>query len=333
MKKVLSIILAVLMAFTLVAFVGCSTEENLKLGLGVYSAYGNGKNADGETNGSASVATTAAVLLLDKDGKIVKCQIDTADSAVAYTSAGELVASSAYKTKGELGDGYGMVAYGGAAKEWDEQVAALCKVVEGKTLNEVKGMIVNGYKGNEEVINAGCTIGISDFILAIEKAFANAEDSTATAKDTLSLAFVTKQEKGKNATAEADGSCDVVSYICATAVDADGKVTAIKSDVTSANFKFNVKGEFKTDATAALKSKRELGESYGMSAYGQDLNGDGTVKEWFEQADVLDDACIGKTATDIAKLAVNGYGDEAIQAAGCTIAISDMVAVAVKAAE
>ena len=85
---------------------------------------------------------------------------------------------------------------------------------------------------------------------------------------------------------------------------------------------------------AALTSKKELGTNYGMAAYGQsqDKNGDGVVKEWNEQAAAFDAALIGKNATEIAALENAGYGVESLQTAGCTIAISNMVQAAVKAA-
>ena len=337
MKKFLSIVLAVLMVATVFSMVGCGqdkeNDETLKMGLGVYSEYGSSKNADGETNGSVKVATTASAVLLDKDGKIVKCLVDTVECEVSFTSLGAIVVKDEYKTKGEQGESYNMVAYGGATKEWFEQADAFCKVVEGKTLDEVKALIVEGDKGNDEVIAAGCTIMIGEFVKAVEKAYANALDTNATAKDELSLSFVSKIEKASDATEEKNGSCEVVSNICAVATNAEVKVTAIKTDVALAKVAFTLDGALVTDTEAALSSKREQGNGYGMSAYGQDLNGDGVVKEWFEQADALEAACIGKTADEIASLVVDGYGVESLQTAGCTIAISDIVASVVKAAK
>lgn len=339
MKRLFSIILATLVALSCLALASCNKKENptgdatpeatLSLGLGITSSYGKATNADGETNGSAAVDTTAAAVLLDAENKIVKCVIDSVDGKVEYSEKGELVAVAEYKTKGELGKDYGMSAIG--KTEWNEQVAALCKLAEGKTIDQVKAWLVDGGKGNDEVINAGCTITISDFVTAIEKAVKNAAASNATAKDTLSLAFVTKQDKVANATSDKSGSCEVVANICAAVVAADGKTVAMKTDSVGGKVTFTTAGVAETDTTAAIATKRELGKDYNMAAYGQDLNEDGVVKEWFEQADVFDAACIGKNADEIAALAVNGYGVESVQTAGCTIAISDMVATAIKA--
>ena len=86
------------------------------------------------------------------------------------------------------------------------------------------------------------------------------------------------------------------------------------------------------DTSVALQTKDEKGTAYNMSAYGSDLNGDGIVKEWNEQSDVFDAALAGLDAAGIAALAVNGYGVESLQTAGCTVGITDLVKAAVKAA-
>ena len=60
-----------------------------------------------------------------------------------------------------------------------------------------------------------------------------------------------------------------------------------------------------------------------MAAYGTDLNGDGVVKEWNEQAAAFDAACVGKTAVEIeALVGADGYGVADLQTAGCTMAVS-----------
>lgn len=338
MKKLLSIILASLTLLTVIAMTGCGAAKTLKFGMGVYSYYEAGTNADGETNGEGEAVTSVAAVLVDADGKIVKCVIDTAANSAAWTSAGEAVAAGEFKTKYELGANYGMAAYGsdangdGKVLEWFEQIDAFCKVVEGKTIDEVKAMVVNGYQGNEEIMNAGCTMGIADYVKALEKAVANAADSNATANDTLKLGVVSAYE-GSAATEEAEGSAAIDVTIVAAAVNADGKVAAMATDAVQTKFTFSTAGEATYDAAAEIKTKVELGAAYNMSAYGADLNGDGKVLEWNEQAAVFSAECLGKTANEITALAVDGYGVESLQTAGCTIGISDMVKAAAKAAK
>ncbi len=332
MKKILSIMFAALMVVSCISMAGCGAKEtNLKFGMGVYSVYDEATDADGEVPGTCGAAVTAAIVLVDEAGKIVKCAIDTTENSIGFSAEGKSLAAGEYKTKGELGNDYGMKAYGGATKEWFEQRDAFCKLTEGKTLDEVKALLVDGYKGNDEVIAAGCTIGIADFVYAVEKAVANIADSAATAKDTLSLGFVSVQDKVKDASDEGDGSLEVVVNICGAVVNGDAKAVLTESDSVAVKFSFSADGKSTTDTTAAIASKRELGTGYNMAAYGTDLNGDGVVKEWFEQADAFDAACAGKTAEEISALVVEGYGVDSLKTAGCTIGISDMAEAAVKA--
>lgn len=339
MKKILSVVLAAVMLLTVAAFAGCGKAEELNFGMGVYAYLEAATAADGDTNGNGEVIATVAAVLVDAEGKIVKCAIDTADNIVAYTSAGAAVAAGEFATKYELGTSYNMAAYGtdlngdGVVKEWFEQVDAFETVCAGKTLDEVKALVVDGYYGNDEVAAAGCTIGVSDFVFAVEKAVANAAASTATAEDALNVGIVTTAE-GKDATADAEGSYEVEINFAAAAVNG-GKVTAMATDALAVTFTFDAKGAATTDLAADVQTKNELGTNYGMAAYGTDLNGDGKVLEWNEQAAVFSTACAGLTAEEIAALvAADGYyGVESVQTAGCTMGVSGIAKAAVKAAQ
>ncbi len=323
MKRILAVLLAVLTLTAVLA--GCgSSAAPVKMGLGLDVYYDGGSSADGETNGKTNAVVTVAAVLVDADGKIVKCDIDTLDAAVAFTSAGEAVVAADFKTKYELGKDYGMVAYAGAAKEWFEQADAFCAVAAGKTLAEVKALLVDGYKGNDEVIAAGCTVGIADFVRTVEKAYNNAAESGATAADALNVGIVAKAT-AKNASDEGDGSVKLEVAVAGAAVNG-GKVTAITNDAVDVTVTFTATGEL-VEADAP-KTKRELGADYGMVAYA------GSAKEWFEQADAFDAICVGKTADEITALVVDGYkGTEEVISAGCTIGIADMAAACAKAAK
>ena len=75
----------------------------------------------------------------------------------------------------------------------------------------------------------------------------------------------------------------------------------------------------------AVVSKKDQGANYGMVQYGQ------AAKEWFEQAAAFDQACIGKTATEIAGLmGEDGKAVADVQAAGCTIYVTGFVKAASK---
>ena len=169
--KVLSLLLAV---SALLA--SCSREKSTE------SSSGSVKNGTyiktvsqsdaGDSEGKTEFAFTSAAVSFDKNGKVISCELDAADIAVEYTSDGKAVPVSDFATKRELGDRYGMKA-GGAKAEWYEQADTFEKVVEGKTTEEIKKLVGDGGRGTDEVISAGCTISVEDFVKAIEKAAKN----------------------------------------------------------------------------------------------------------------------------------------------------------------
>ena len=325
MKKLICMVLSVLMLATAVAFAGCEkAPATVKMGLGVYTATPTTTDASEDKEGQGKVAITAAVITVDAEGKVVACQLDTADLTVKFTLDGKAVANDGFKTKYEMGKDYNMVTYGGAAKEWFEQADAFEAFVVGKTLDEIKALVAEGNKGNDAVIAAGCTIMIHEFVGAIEKAFANLADSAATAESALKLGMNVEQTTA-DATEEKDGSNQVETTIFAAAVDADGKVLVAASDCVQVKFTFNATGASTLDTTKAISSKREAGANYGMVAYG------GAAKEWFEQADAFNALCVGKTATEIKALcAADNYGTDEVKTAGCTILVNGLTKAAAK---
>ena len=325
MKKLICIVLSILMLATAVAFVGCDkAPATLKMGLGVYTATPTTADASEDKDGQGKVAITAAVITVDAEGKVIACQLDTADLTVKFTADGKAVANDGFKTKYEQGKDYNMVTYGGAAKEWFEQADAFEAFVVGKTLDEIKALVAEGNKGNSDVVAAGCTIMIHEFVGAIEKAFANLTDSTATAESALKLGMNVEQTTA-DATEEKDGSNQVETTIFAAAVDAEGKVLVAASDCVQVKFTFNATGASTLDTTKAISSKREAGANYGMVAYG------GAAKEWFEQADAFNTLCVGKTATEIKALcAADNYGTDEVKTAGCTILVNGLTKAAAK---
>ena len=84
MKKLLSIALSVIMILSVISLVGCGSQP-LKLGLGIISYTDGIKSADADTNGSATNNTTVAAVLVNKDGKIVNCDIDALSAELAVS--------------------------------------------------------------------------------------------------------------------------------------------------------------------------------------------------------------------------------------------------------
>lgn len=299
-----------------------NTAAVVKFGSAVYVSGLAATDATEDKTGQGSADITAAAVTLDADGKIVACDLDTMQNKVAYSFDGKAVANTEFKTKYEQGDAYNMVAYGGAKQEWYKQVDAFETLIVGKTIDEVKALVIEGKKGTDEVVNAGCTIMIEDFVKAIEKAAANANadvSSDVTVKVTLNTT-----QTCTDATEDKAGSNKIETYTFAAAMK-DGKVVSADSDCVEISFGFDETGKTSFDAAAAVQSKREKGDAYGMVAYG------GAKLEWYQQADAFDATCEGKTGAEIAGLiAEDGKGVEAVQTAGCTIYVSGFVAAASK---
>ena len=323
MKKVLCILLAVLMLSMALVACGETNKGPLKLGLGVYTTA-TATDATADTKGKAQAVTTVAAVLVDANGKIVKCLIDCVDSSVTYNTSGETDSSSWFKSKRWLGEEYGMVAYAGSEKEWFEQVDVFQKLCVGKTAAEVLALVVDGDKGTDEVIDAGCTITVNEMALAVEKAVKNAKDSTATASDTLRLGIDSVCER-KDATQDTNAQIKFESNIVAFAVSNERKddkraISAACVDCVALSFGATFEGVAVFDASKPVLTKREQGDAYGMVAYG------GAKLEWYEQADILESFFVGLDPYDRDTFRGEGrYGNEDVITAGCTIAVGDLI--------
>ena len=354
MKKILSIMLVAIMICTFMAACGETPDVSnpdtssdapaatLKFGLGVSANYGSTTDADGETNGAGEFNTTGVAVLLDAEGKIVKIDVDTAQIKTAWTSEGKVIATEELRTKYEKGMDYNMAAFGkkhdgseGKPLEWFEQADAFMATVTGKTLDEAKAYMGSDEYAIGDMATAGCTIKVGEFMNALEKAVANAKDSAATAADSLNVALVSaNSHSSKDASDEADGLAQIDTTIVAIVVNAEGKVVVADTDCTQGKMSFNAAGASTLDTTTAVKTKLEQGYDYNMAAFGKKHDGsEGKPLEWFEQAAEFNKALVGKTAADFSALmGEDTYAIGDLATAGCTMAVGDMVAAAVKAA-
>ena len=344
MKKVISIVLVAVLALAMVSMVACGDKKDgatLKFGMGVVASLANAKDADGDTNGASEFNTTGVAVLLDAEGKIAAIDLDTAQIKTGWTSKGKLVATEDFRTKYEKGTDYNMAAFGkkhdgseGKPLEWNEQADVFMKTAVGKTLDEVKALMGEDTYAIGDLATAGCTINVSEFVGALEKAVANAADSAATASDKLNLAIVSSASySNKDASEDGDGLAQIDSTVVATVVDAEGKVVVAKTDCTQGKMTFDAKGAVTADTTAAIKTKLELGDDYNMAKFGQKHDGsEGQPLEWYAQAAEFDKALVGKTAADFAALAgEDTYATGDLATTGCTMAIGDMIKAAVAA--
>ena len=81
------------------------------------------------------------------------------------------IADPAVATKAQLGEAYGLKAFSGVGKEWNEQTLAFCEYVTGKTFEEVKGIALTETTSPAEADLAGSvSIAVGDFMGLVEKA-------------------------------------------------------------------------------------------------------------------------------------------------------------------
>ncbi len=149
--------------------------ESLKLGLGiVVSAEADGLT-DSTTMSTSGTVSHVAVTVLLEDDVIRGSLLDEHESAVSSLEDG-LALPAEVQSKRELGDAYGMRSYSGIGKEWYEQADAFCMYIQGMTCEEVMAIPVDEYgKATEADLAAGCTISITEFQQAVEKACENAK--------------------------------------------------------------------------------------------------------------------------------------------------------------
>ena len=338
MKKFFAILLCAIMVLAVVA---CDTAEtpkeaDYKLGMGVVVSM------DSSKDGLAQVDATVATVVTDAEGKIVACRIDVAQNKFTL---GTDKADKKFETKMELGSRYGMEGKvdndgNGVQLEWDAQAKAFEAWVVGKTAAEVKATELQEANGHQiavdkALLDAGCSMQITDFIAAVVKACNDEQGMAFKTAGTITLGVAAK-------TTAADTTDTVVKMytdFAATAV-VDGKIVAALNDAIQPNITVDAEGKIVDKAYKA--TKRELKEEYGMTPavnYGMDPNGDGVVKEWYIQSAAFSEHVVGMTAAEVAgmKTEANNIGyqmttDADLLAAGCTIQITAIIAVVAQAA-
>lgn len=360
MKKVLALLL--IMTMSLFAFVGCAKEEPaaqppaeqpkteepaqepaeqpaeepaegaVKTGLAVVTSVAKSKDATADAEGLGQSDSVIVAVTVDKDGKVVKAVIDTAQTKINFSTEGKVTSdlTAVYKSKQELKEEYGMGKASKLGKEWYEQANALAEYFVGKTAEEIKAIPTDdaGVTTDADLVSS-VSIKINDYKAAVEKAIANAQDLGANASDSLGLGVLTTIEKSKDAAADAEGQTQAYSTYAASTYDADGKITSTIIDASQATVKFDATGKISTDLTAAVKTKNELGEEYGMKKASQ------IGKEWYEQAQAFAQYVVGKTADEVAAIGMNAEGNatDADLVSSVTVGIDGFIDVVAKAAK
>lgn len=299
-------------------------EGVVKTGLAIVTSVGKSENAK-----VADYDVTLVAVTVDDKGVITDCIIDSIGAKVNFDATGKVTSdlTAEVKTKNELGDDYGMKAYGGAKYEWYEQAAALADYAVGKTVEELRsGAIDESGKAPEgSDLASTATIYLGGYVSAIEEAVKNAQHLGAQAGDELKLATVNSIGSSASATAEKAGTAQLDSTVTALTVK-DGVITSCYIDSVQAKVAFDNKGVISTDLTAAVQTKNQLGDKYGMVAWG------GAKHEWNEQAASFAAYVTGKTAAEVAGIAVSeGKPADADLSSSVTIAIGDFQKLIAKA--
>lgn len=333
MKKLLTIALAALLLFSLVSCAGTPTTtpdpaDTVKTGIGVIFSNSNSKDpADGE-DGVIDTQAYAAAVLVDKDGKVVNCVIDSMQSSFAFTADSEIktAADTVFKTKNEKGDEYGMKRVSSIEKEWYEQAAAFAVYCIGKTADEISNIAVSEGVATDADLKSSVTVRIASFQNAVIKAINNAADMGASAGDKLGLGiYGTAAQTVQVAADDKPASAVAYNYYTALTVDGSGKLTSCVIDASQG--KFTVEGgKIATDLQAEIKTKNEFGDDYGMK------RASSIKKEWYEQAAAFADYATGKTLAEIKGISLTeGKVTDADLKSSVTVTVSGLITVIEKA--
>lgn len=292
-----------------------------RTGLAVVSSLEKSRDA-GDKDGTAQVDSAAAAVVLDAEGKIISCVLDTAQSMMAFTNEGKVAdpLDKEFQTKKELKEDYSMKAVSSIGREWYEQAEALEAYVIGKTVEEVQGISVDeSTVPTDEDLASSVTIKIGDYVEAIVQAADNAHVIGTKAGDKLGLGIVTSMEKSRDAKDGKEGQCQADSIYTAVTTDENGIITGTVIDATQGIITFDEHGKITSDLTAGVRTKRQLGDEYGMK------NASRLGKEWFEQAASMEAFVTGKTLEEVMGIAVreDGKTEDEDLASSVTIAVGN----------
>ena len=150
----------------------CGAQSGDQLVLTSISSSNGSAGATKEVEGSASI--TSNIIAMTTDGDVItSCIIDAVQSKAGFGTDGQLAGevSGSVLSKAQLGEAYGLKAYSGVGKEWNEQTDAFCEYITGKTVEEVKGIALTETTAPAEAdLASSVTIAVGDFMKLIEKA-------------------------------------------------------------------------------------------------------------------------------------------------------------------
>lgn len=304
----------------------------VKTGLAVSTNIKESAAATAEAEGVAKYDVTLAAVTVDDNGVIQSCAIDSFSTSVKFDGTGAITSdvNAAIATKNELGADYGMAKASPIGKEWDAQAKAVADYAVGKTVEELKNGDIDmttGYAKDGSDLSSSATINLFGYVFAIEAAVNNAQHLGAQVGDELILTTMPSVGKSTSADSENAGLAQLDADVVVL-TRKDGVITSCYIDAVQAKVNFDAAGAITTDLTAPVQTKNELGEGYGMKAWG------GAIAEWNEQAASYAKYITGMTADEVAGIAVSEAtkpADGSDLASSVTIAIGGFQALIAKA--
>lgn len=315
MRKIVSLVLCLMMILSCIPAMA-EDAAPVKTGLSFTTSLAKSKDGQAQANISATAVT------VDDNGVITSCVIDVIQGKIAFDATGKITTDKAteFQSKNELGDGYGMRKASSISAEWNEQAAAFAAYCVGKTAEQLQGITLN-ENGQAVDVLSSCTLTANEFLPGVLDAVAKAEHRGAKAGDVLKLTQVSTMAKSKDATESADGQAQVYTHVAAITLNGD-VITSCYIDAVQATVKFNAQGKITSDINAAVLTKNELKDGYGMKAISP------IGKEWYEQAAAFCQFITGKTLNEAIAVAANPGETDVISS--CTIGTDDFLKLIVK---
>ena len=286
------------------------------------------ENAAAEADGTATTDVSLIAVTVTEEGVIESCAIDAIQGKVAFDANGQITTElGEVLSKNELGENYGMKAFSGIGKEWNEQAAHITAYAVGKTVEELKTKAIDeAGRVKDADLASGATIYMGSFIWGIEEAVNNASYLGATSGDELVITHMSNNASSKSASKDEAGLAQVDANVIVMTRNG-GVVTSCIIDAIQSKAEFGADGAAATES-GAVASKNQLGENYGMKGFS------GIGKEWDEQAAAFAAYVTGKTAEEVAGIALTETTApaEADLASSVTIAAGGFMALVEKAA-
>ena len=300
--------------------IGAQSGDELVL-TAISSSTGSA-GATAEAEGSASV--TSNIIAMTTNGDVItSCIIDAVQSKAGFGTDGQLAGevSGSVLSKAQLGEDYGLKAYSGVGKEWNEQTAAFCEYITGKTVEEAAGIALTETTAPADAdLAASVSIAVGDFVSLVKKAGEATGDVAASEAAAVKTGFAVSASLSAESAGEKDGSTTTDISLVAVTVSEDGVIESCAIDAIQGKVAFTAEGKISSEAGEVL-SKKELGDDYGMRVASP------IGKEWDEQVEAIEAYAVGKTVEELKTKAIdeNGVVKDADLASGATIYMGSFI--------